>query len=54
MYIKPYSSLPFPTLLKLDKEIDAMEQQEKFLKKKCSNKRNKTNKKLKRKRKYYV
>ena len=48
MYIKPYSSLY--CLLKLDKEIDAIEQQEKFLKKKCSNKRNKTNKNIKRKR----
>ena len=50
MYIKPYSSLQsFTTLLKLDKESEAIENQKNFLKKKCSNKRNKINKTTKRK-----
>ena len=51
MYIKPYTTLQaFDILLKLDKETEALENQKNFLKKKCSNKRNKTNKTIKRKR----
>jgi hypothetical protein len=50
MYIKPYTTIQaFDTLVKLDKEVEAIEKQEKFLKKKCSNKRNKINKTIKRK-----
>lgn len=51
MYIKPYTTIQaFDTLLKLDKESEAIENQKNFLKKKCSNKRNKNNKTIKRKR----
>ena len=50
MYIKPYTTIQaFDTLLKLDKESEALENQKNFLKKKCSNKRNKINKTTKRK-----
>lgn len=50
MYIKPYITIQaFDTLLKLDKESEAIENQKNFLKKKCSNKRNKNNKTTKRK-----
>ena len=50
MYIKPYTTLQaFDTLLKLDKESKALENQKNFLKKKCNNKRNKNNKTIKRK-----
>jgi hypothetical protein len=50
MYIKPYTTIQaFDTLLKLDKEAVAIENQKNFLKKKCNNKRNKINKTIKRK-----
>ena len=50
MYIKQYTTLQaFDTLLKLDKESEAIENQKNFLKKKCSNKRSKSNKTTKRK-----
>ena len=49
MYIKPYTSIQADTLLKLDKESEAIENQKNFLKKKCNNKRNKINKNTKRK-----
>lgn len=50
MYIKPYTTLQaFDTLLKLEKESEAIENQKNFLKKKCNNKRNKNNKTTKRK-----
>ena len=50
MYIKPYTTIQaIDTLLKLDKESEAIENQKNFLKKKCNNKRNKNNKTIKRK-----
>ncbi len=45
MYIKPYTTFQaFVSLDKLDKELEAIENQKNFLKKKCNNKRNKNNK----------
>ena len=45
MYIKPYTTLQdFISLDKLDKELEAIENQKNFIKKKCNNKRNKKNK----------